>query len=276
MATASKYLAHAPDSQGKTHYTPAEHAVWRKLSAAQRPLLPGRACDEFIVGLDRLQLPTRRIPQCAAVSQRLELATGWRVAPVPALIGFDEFFGMLASRVFPAASFIRALEEFEYLQEPDIFHEIFGHTPLLTEPMFADFSQHIGEVGQAAGPQYHIWLARLYWMTIEFGLINTRYGLRAYGAGIISSNTELVYALESDVPQRRPFDVLDALRTPYRIDRLQPVYYVLDSFRQLVELTTSNLLDLIDEARERGMFVSPLSKESKNDRHDLRPVQPAL
>lgn len=276
MVKASRYVARSPDEYGEIRYTPAEHAVWRDLSAVQRPLLPGRACDEYIAGLARLQLPTTRIPQCAEISERLEDATGWRVAPVPALIGFDEFFTMLARRIFPAASFIRTREEFDYLQEPDIFHELFGHTPLLMQPVFAAFSQRIGEIGRTAAPEYHVWLARFYWMTIEFGLINTRDGLRAYGAGIISSHTELAYALDSNVPERRPFNALDALRTPYRIDKLQPVYYVLDSFRELAELSECNLLALIDEAREHGLFVSPLSKESRNVRNDLRSQQPAL
>lgn len=276
MAKASKYRARRPDADGVIHYTPAEHAVWRDLSAAQRPLLAGRACDEYLAGLEFLRFPATRIPQCAEVSERLEAATGWRVTPVAALIDFDQFFDLLAQRVFPAASFIRARDEFEYLQEPDIFHELFGHAPLLTQALFAEFSQRIGEIGRAAASEYHVWLARLYWMTIEFGLIQTSAGLRAYGAGIISSHTELTYALESDVPERRAFDVLDALRTPYRIDKLQPVYYVLDSFRQLVELSERNLLTMIDEARERGLFASPLTRETKYESNRLRSRQPAL
>jgi len=254
MAKSSKYVAYAPDDDGFIHYTPDEHSVWHDLYAAQSPLLPNRACDEYRAGLDYLELPTTRIPQCLEVSERLELATGWRVTPVAALIAFDEFFGLLSQKTFPAASFIRSREEFGYLQEPDVFHELFGHTPLLSQPLFAEFSQRIGEVGRDAPPEYHVWLARLYWMTIEFGLVNTPAGLRAYGAGIMSSNTELVYALESDVPQRRPFDALAALRTPYKINILQPIYYVLDDFRQLGKLADQDLLALIDQARELGLY----------------------
>ena len=156
---------------------------------------------------------------------------------------------MLSRRVFPAASFIRRREDFGYLKEPDIFHELFGHTPLLTHPVIADFSQKIGEAGCAAGPEYHDWLARLYWMTIEFGLIRTPDGLRAYGAGIISSPEELRYSLESPKPKRLAFDPLTALRTSYRIDVLQPVYFVLQSFDQLHELSQTDLIRLIDKAR---------------------------
>ena len=276
MAKPSRYIARKPDVAGFIAYTSQEHEVWRDLSAAQRPLLPGRACQEYLVGLNTLRLPFTRIPQCEEVSERLEIATGWRVQPVDALISFDKFFELLSRRSFPAASFIRAREEFDYLQEPDVFHELFGHTPLLTQPLFAEFSQRIGETGRAAPPEYHVWLARLYWMTIEFGLINTPKGLRAYGAGIISSPTELTYALQSDVPERRPFDALDALRTPYRIDVLQPIYYVLDSFRQLAELSERNLLTLIDEARELGLFSSQPSRDEDNDSNRMRPYRPAL
>jgi len=276
MAKTSKYVARRPDASGFIDYMPGDHAVWRDLSAAQRPMLPGRACAEFIDGLNYLQLPATRIPQCIEVSERLDAATGWRVTPVAALISFNKLFDLLSNRVFPVASFIRTHEEFEYLQEPDVFHELFGHTPLLTNPLFAEYSQRIGEIGRAAAPEYHVWLARLYWMTIEFGLIDTQQGLRAYGAGIISSYAELTYALESGVPGRRPFDVMDALRTPYRIDVLQPVYYVLDSFRQLVELSEWNLIEIIDEARERGLFKNAQTGETRYRHEQLRTRQPAL
>lgn len=254
MAKISKYIAREPDAFGVIDYTPDEHAVWRDLMGAQLPLLPGRACDLYLRGLDILDLPEDRIPQCREISAGLTAVTGWRVKPVAALIPFDEFFQLLKDRVFPAASFIRSRKEFRYLEEPDIFHEIFGHTPLLTHPVIAEFSQHIGRIGVAAPPAYHVWLARLYWMTIEFGLLDTPKGLRAVGAGIMSSNEELIYALESDLPERRPFDVVTALRTPYRIDQLQPIYYVLESLDQLLALTEIDLLRQIDEAKRRGLF----------------------
>ena len=255
MVAASRYIARQPDDSGFIAYSADEHSVWRELFATQRQLLPGRACAEFIDGLIALQLPATRIPQCTEVSARLGALTGWRIKPVEALISHQEFFTLLAARIFPAASFIRRREEFGYLQEPDVFHELFGHTPLLTHPVIADFSQKIGEAGCAAGPEYHDWLARLYWMTIEFGLIDTPDGLRAYGAGIISSPEELRYALESPAPQRLPFDPLTALRTSYRIDELQPRYFVLESFDQLSELTDRDLISLIDAARSPELFA---------------------
>ena len=254
MAKTSKYIAREPDAFGVIDYTPDEHGVWRDLMGAQLPLLPGRACDLYLRGLDILDLPEDRIPQCGEVSARLSPATGWRVKPVAALIPFDEFFQLLKDRVFPAASFIRSREEFRYLEEPDIFHEIFGHTPLLTDPSIAEFSQNIGRIGVAAPAEYHVWLARLYWMTIEFGLLKTPRGLRALGAGIMSSNEELIYALENDLPERRPFEVIAALRTPYRIDQLQPIYYMLESLDQLLALTEIDLLTQIDEAKRLGLF----------------------
>lgn len=249
MVAVLKYVARQPDDGGFIEYCADEHQIWRELYATQRALLPGRACCEFIDGLIALQLPAKRIPQCTDVSARLRTLTGWRVTPVDALISHEEFFALLARRIFPAASFIRRREEFAYLREPDIFHELLGHTPLLTHPVIAEFSQRIGEAGCTAGPEYHEWLARLYWKTIEFGLIRTADGLRAYGAGIISSPEELRYSLESPVPKRLAFDPVTALQSTYRIDVLQPVYFVLHSFDQLRELTQTDLIELIDEAR---------------------------
>ena len=249
MASTGKYVATAPDAHGFIPYATEAHGVWRDLFAAQQPLLAGRACDEFIEGLRRIQLPSLRIPQCQEVSERLSEAAGWQVTPVEALISQQEFFRLLSRKVFPAATFIRSRQEFDYLQEPDIFHELFGHTPLLTNPRFAEFSQRIGAIGTRAGQEYHDGLARLYWRTIEFGLIDTPQGLRAYGAGIISSHQELTYALESTVPERRPFDLMDILRRPYQIDVLQPLYFVLEDFRQLLELREGDLIDAIDAAR---------------------------
>jgi phenylalanine-4-hydroxylase len=179
--------------------------------------------------------------------------TGWSVVAVPALIDFTSFFKLLANRQFPAATFIRGKEELGYLQEPDIFHEIFGHTPLLTDYRFAAFSEAYGKAGLAADKKDQAMLARLFWFTVEFGLINTTDGLRSYGAGIVSSPGELKFALQSDLPDRRTFDALDALRTPYRIDIFQMVYFVLDNFDTLFELAQMDLLPLVDQARKMGM-----------------------
>ncbi|MBT8058360.1 MAG: phenylalanine 4-monooxygenase, partial [Gammaproteobacteria bacterium] len=174
-------------------------------------------------------------------------------AGVNALIPFTEFFELLASRRFPVATFIRTREDFDYIQEPDVFHEVFGHTPPLTDHRFAAFVEAYGKAGLAADPKDHAMLARLFWFTVEFGLVNTDEGVRAYGSGIMSSPGELIYAVESNKPERKPFDPVDVLRTPYRIDILQPIYFVIDSFDQLFELAQSDLLGYVQQARELGM-----------------------
>lgn len=254
MGKGTKYVAKVPDANGYIHYSEAEHQVWHELITRQKRVLPGRACAEYIAALDKLELPEDRVPQCADVSRVLRECTGWEVAPVPALINFTDFFNLLANKRFPAASFIRTREEMEYLQEPDIFHEIFGHTPLLTDPRFAAFTHAYGKAGAAARKEDRPMLARLYWFTVEFGLIHRpEEGLRAYGAGIVSSIGETSYALESPDAQRKPFDPLDALRTPYRIDIFQPIYFVIESFDTLFEVAQMDLLGLIEQARELGM-----------------------
>jgi len=249
------YHSRQPDANGFIRYSETEHATWRELFARQLPMLEGRVCQEYIDALALLDLPRDRIPQLDEVSSQLMKHTGWSVAPVPALIDFTSFFRLLANRQFPAATFIRRPEHLDYLQEPDIFHELFGHTPLLTDHRFAAFSEAYGRAGLAAQKSDHAKLARLFWFTVEFGLIRTNEGLRSYGAGIVSSPGELIYALESELPQRRPFDPLDALRTPYRIDIFQTVYFVIESFDELYELAQRNLLPLVEEARRLGMHA---------------------
>lgn len=249
----SKYVAHKPDEQGFIHYSDIEHETWHRLIERQLKVVPGRACDEYLNGLELLGLPRDRVPQLEEVSRVLRRETGWEVARVPALIGFETFFGLLADRKFPVATFIRTPEEFDYLQEPDIFHEIFGHCAMLTNPAFANFTEKYGQLGLAATPKERSYLARLYWFTVEFGLLHTRDGLRIYGGGILSSPKETLYALGNE-PKRYDFDVLDALRTPYRIDIVQPVYYVLDDLQQLQELTEMDLMAKVHRAMEMGLF----------------------
>ncbi len=251
----AKYVAKQPDASGYIEYTEQENAMWAELVSQQWGQLEGRACQEYIDGLKRLAFPHDRIPQCDEVSQVLTETTGWKVKPVEAVIGFTEFFDMLANKEFPAATFIRNHDEVEYLQEPDIFHEFFGHTPLLTNPQFAEFVHRYGKIAAAADPGYHGMLARLFWFTVEFGLIHTDDGIRAYGAGILSSPKEVLYATESDVPQRKPFEPVDMLRTRYRIDILQPVFFCLNSFDELFALVDQDLLGLIDRARALGMHA---------------------
>lgn len=252
MAKKTQYEAKFPDENGIIHYTDAEHEVWRDLITRQLKIVEGRACQQFLDGLDILQLSQDRIPQPVEVSKTLMERTGWRVEPVPALINFDRFFKLLSQRRFPAASFIRSRDEMDYLQEPDIFHEIFGHCAMLTHPAFAQFTEAYGHAGVAAEHKDRVMLARLYWFTVEFGLLNTDQGLRSYGGGINSSPGETVYALESDKPFRKPFDPVEALRTPYRIDIYQTVYYVLNQMDDLFEVAQSDLHQLIRQARALG------------------------
>jgi len=257
------YVSRQPGEDGLIHYTETENAIWRDLLARQVPMLPGRACPQWISALERMEFPADRIPQLGEISAVLRGHTGWSVAPVPALIGFTEFFRLLANRQFPVATFIRRREDFDYIEEPDVFHEVFGHTPPLTDHRFAAFVEAYGRAGLAADPADHAMLARLFWFTVEFGLVRTDAGVRAYGSGIMSSPGELVYAVESDVPERKPFDPVDALRTPYRIDILQPVYFVIESFDQLFDLAKSDLLACIREARRRGMHAPKFPPKPK-------------
>ena len=247
------YTAKPVDANGIAAYTDEDNSVWGTLYARQLPIVQGRGCDEYLNGLKLLNLPSDRVPQCPDVSAVLKAATGWTLEPVPALIPYDHFFHLLANRKFPAATFIRTREELDYLQEPDIFHEVFGHCPLLTNQAYADFTQTYGKLGLKANEEDRIMLARLFWFTVEFGLIQTKAGLRTYGGGILSSKSETIYCVESDIPERKPFDVIEALRTPYRIDIMQPVYFVIDSFDTLFHLAEMDLMEMIRRARELGM-----------------------
>ena len=247
------YTSHQPDKHGNIPYSAEENAVWHDLIERQIPMLNGRACPQWFGALDEMNFPKNRVPQLKHISEVLQKHTGWSVAAVPALIGFTEFFQLLASKQFPVATFIRSREDFDYLQEPDIFHEVFGHTPPLTDHRFAAFVEAYGKAGLAADPKDHAMLARLFWFTVEFGLVNTEEGVRAYGAGLMSSPGELLYAIESDIPQRKPFDPVEVLRTPYRIDIYQPIYFVIESFDQLFELAQQDLLGYISKARHLGM-----------------------
>jgi phenylalanine-4-hydroxylase len=217
-------------------YSAAEHDRWDRLFRRSRAILQDRACDEFIAMTNALALSESGIPDMEKLSDRLESITGWRVVPVTDLVPDDVFFNHLANRRFPAGAFIRPEEEMDYLEEPDIFHDIFGHVPLLANPVFSDFMQAYGKGGQRAMQLGRLEnLARLYWYTVEFGLIRTAAGLRIYGAGIMSSAAESVFALESQSPNRVAFDVERVMRTKYAIDDFQRTYFVIDSFEKLLD-----------------------------------------
>ena len=249
-----QYQAREPDECGVIHYSESEHQVWNTLITHQLEVIQNRACQEYLDGIEQLDLPLQRIPQLGEINRVLESTTGWRVARVPALIPFQTFFELLASKQFPVATFIRTAEDLDYLQEPDIFHEIFGHCPLLTNPWFAKFTHTYGKLGLEANKEERVYLARLYWLTIEFGLLDTPNGRRIYGGGILSSPKETLYAL-SDTPEHLPFDALEAMRTPYRIDILQPVYFVLPQLKRLYELAQEDIMMLVRQAMKLGLHA---------------------
>ena len=217
-------------------YTDAEQARWLRLVERQLALIPGRACHEFLDAINGLTALDMRhgIPDFAEVNVALKAATNWQLVAVPGLLPDDVFFTHLANRRFPVTVWLRAESEFDYIVEPDIFHDFFGHVPMLFTPIYADHLQAYGDGALKAKRLGGLdWLARLYWFTIEFGLIREKGQIRAYGAGVLSSPKELVYALESSVPQRLPFDVMTSMRTAFLIDDVQTTYFVLTSFQQL-------------------------------------------
>jgi len=224
--------------QGWDAYTAVEHGVWDTLYERQAALLPGRAADPFLKGLEALDLHRGGIPDFARINPELKRLTGWSVVAVPGLVPDDVFFDHLANRRFPAGQFIRKADQLDYLQEPDIFHDVFGHVPMLTDPTFADYMEAYGKGGQRAlglGQLHN--LARLYWYTVEFGLIDTPAGTRIYGAGIVSSHAESIFALDDPSPNRLGFDLERVMRTPYRIDDFQQVYFVIPSLQALLDAT---------------------------------------
>jgi len=225
-------------AQGWSDYTSGDHAIWRTLFERQSKLLPGCACTEYLEGLQSLGVAAEGIPEFERLSDIMERATGWRIVAVPGLVPDDVFFRHLAARRFPATNWIRRPAQLDYLQEPDIFHDVFGHVPILMNPVFADYLQAYGRGGlKALGLESLAKLARLYWYTVEFGLIATDEGLRIYGSGIVSSHSETAYSLESLKPKRIAFDLMRIMRTEYRIDDFQDAYFVIEGFDQLFEAT---------------------------------------
>ncbi|MDF1735444.1 MAG: phenylalanine 4-monooxygenase [Minwuia sp.] len=224
--------------QGFDAYTDSDHAVWRTLFERQSRLLPGRAAPEFVEGLKALGVAADGIPDFGTLSDILEAATGWRIVAVAGLVPDDVFFRHLANRRFPVTNWIRKPEQLDYLQEPDVFHDCFGHVPMLFNPVFADYMAAYGRGGMKALKLGALkLLARLYWYTVEFGLIRTGEGLRIYGAGIVSSRGETVFSLEDEAPNRLAFDLLRIMRTDYIIDHYQQTYFVIDSYDQLFDAT---------------------------------------
>ena len=267
LATAERDDIH-PDytmDQPVERYSAGDHALWRRLFERQAEALKDRACEEFLAGLDGLGIAKDGIPVFERLSQPLIKATGWRIVAVPGLVPDEIFFAHLAARRFPVTWWIRRPEQMDYLQEPDVFHDIYGHVPLLMNPVFGDYMQAYGEAGLAALKQGALkQLARLYWYTVEFGLIRTDKGLRIYGSGIVSSKTESIYCLESPAPNRIAFDPMRIMRTGYRLDCFQKSYFVIDGFEQLFEATRADLSS--SYAALRGLPEIPSGELLASDR----------
>lgn len=244
-------VGHAPQrpdwviDQGWQHYTPQEHAVWATLFERQSRLLPGRACDDFIRGMGDLPFRADRIPDFEQMSRVLRRKTGWEVVAVPGLVPDEVFFEHLAHRRFPAGQFIRQPHELDYLEEPDVFHDVFGHVPMLMNPVIADYIQAYGEGGLRAQRLGVLdKLARVYWYTVEFGLVQQPNGLRIYGAGIVSSYTETCFSVEDASPNRLRFDLERVMRTRYRIDDFQESYFVIQHLDELLGLANIDFAPL--------------------------------
>ena len=259
-------------SQNWRAYTEVEHDTWDTLYARQMDILPGRASDAFLNGLKALDLNTGGIPDFAVINPKLQALTGWTVHCVPGLVPDDVFFNHLANRRFVSGQFIRKPDQLDYLQEPDIFHDVFGHVPMLTDPDFADYMQAYGKGGQrAAGLGMLPQLARLYWYTVEFGLMQSPKGLRIYGAGIVSSATESVFALEDPSPNRLGFDLERVMRTLYRIDDFQQVYFVIDSLEALKDETLKDFGPVYDALK--GQVDLPIETVLPSDQVFTRGTQ---
>ena len=253
------YQPQRPDwtvDQGWANYTAADHAVWQTLFQRQMALLPGRACDEFVQGMNALPMQSDRIPRFDELNVALQAQTGWQVVAVPGLVPDEVFFTHLANRRFPAGNFIRGAHQLDYLQEPDVFHDVFGHVPMLMNPVMADFIQAYGVGGlRAAHLGVLPLLARVYWYTVEFGLVQQADGLRLYGAGIASSRTESVFCLDDPSPSRLRFELARVMRTDYRIDDFQETYFVLDSLADLLQLAQVDFATLYARLHEQPSLV---------------------
>lgn len=221
-------------AQDMSAYTPAEHELWRRLFHRQCEVAKRFAASAFLSGMKNLDMSADRIPDFEVASKRLRQLTGWEIVAVPGLIPDDAFFRHLAHRRFPVTVWIREEHEIDYLVEPDFFHDFFGHVPLLTQPIFADYLQEYGRKGeQAMAMGATKVLARLFWYMVEFGLIRENGNIKAYGAGMLSSATETAYSVTSPEPQRLRFDLARVMSTDFRIDAFQETYFVLESYDEL-------------------------------------------
>jgi phenylalanine-4-hydroxylase len=247
LETTSSARADWTIDQGWERYSKTEHAVWKTLYERQARLLPGRVCDEFIAGMRALDIGADAIPDFRRLSDALMKATGWQVVAVPGLVPDEVFFEHLANRRFPSGNFIRRAEELDYLEEPDVFHDVFGHVPLLMHPVIADYIQAYGVGGLRAQRLGKLaQLARVYWYTVEFGLLQQADGLRIYGAGIASSYAESVFAIDDPSPNRVRFELERVMRTNYRIDDFQETYFVIRDLDELLALAQVDFAPLYE------------------------------
>ncbi len=264
MEFVSRYVSHTPDKDGYVTYSNEENAVWKALFLRQAAIIEGRASDAFMKGFKALNISSDKIPQLPEVTKTLKAATGWEVTPVDALISARAFFELLADKKFPAATFIRDKESLNYVKEPDIFHEIFGHCPMLTDKIYADFIHAYAKRVLTFDESDWPLLQRFFWFTVEFGLIQDTEGLRAYGGGILSSIGETPYSVESSEAMRALFDPVAIFRMPYRIDALQPVYFVIDSYDVLYRFIEADWSALMAKARELGEYAPYFPVEAGN------------
>ena len=261
MSKKSTYKSKAVDENGLVHWTPTENTIWTRLLKSQIPQVNKKACAEYLQGLDLLNFPKDHIPQLKDINQILLKQSGWVIHPVEALIDFDTFFKLLASRRFPCATFIRTKKDFNYLPEPDIFHEIFGHCPLLTNKHFADFTARYGKLGLAATHKERIKLARLYWFTVEFGLLKKANHWKVFGGGILSSVGE-THCCDNPAIEKQAFDLLTIMRTPYRIDIMQPISYYLNSLEELESLSEDVIMENVKKAIDLGLLPAKFPPKS--------------
>lgn len=256
------YQSKTLDKDGTAHYSHSENETWAFLLKRQKELIQTRASKEYLKGVELLNF-SEKIPQHYEITDILKSHTGWGVEPVPALIQPEQFFTLLANKRFPAANFIRIPEEIDYIEEPDVFHELFGHCPLLTNAPYAEFMHQYGKLALKADQKTQMRMFRLFWFTIEFGLIKENSEFKAYGGGILSSKSEIIYSVESDIPERRPLDPMEALRTPFRIDILQPVYFVIESYEELFKIIALDPLKMAQESFLLPDFPAKFERKKK-------------
>jgi phenylalanine-4-hydroxylase len=247
----TQYTAKFPDTKGVIDWSEQENNTWQFLLERQNEIINDRACPEFINRLQQIGFELHHVPQIKQVNQAL-LKTKWQMIPVTGTIQVQEFFKMLSRREFPVANFIRVPEELDYLRQPDVFHEFYGHGPMLLEPVYADFMQWYGQQAQKFPAHAQRIFSRLFWYTIEFGLVNTNDGTRIYGGGILSSFEETQYCLESNEPNRIRFELNQVLQSDYNYQEIQKQYFVLDDLTQIFELQDNKMLDEIVLSHSQG------------------------